>query len=48
MWNNNNNDASKIAPPGTGGSTIPPLHATQPSYIVLAPQTIPQEVESKL
>lgn len=30
MWNN-----GQIAPPGTGGSSIPPPPAAQPSYTVL-------------
>ncbi|OMP01351.1 JAB1/Mov34/MPN/PAD-1 [Corchorus olitorius] len=42
MWN------AQIAPTGTGGSTIPPPPAAQPSYSVLAPQTTPQEAEAKL
>ena len=41
MWNN----GGQIAPPGTGGSSIPPPPATQPSYTVLPS---PAEVEARL
>ncbi|CAK9310389.1 unnamed protein product [Citrullus colocynthis] len=40
MWNN-----GQIAPPGTGGSSIPPPPAAQPSYTVLPS---PAEAEAKL
>ncbi|EXB67278.1 Pre-mRNA-processing-splicing factor 8 [Morus notabilis] len=40
MWNN-----GQIAPPGTGGSSIPPPAAAQPSYTVLPS---PAEAEAKL
>ena len=41
MWNNN----GQIAPPGTGGSSIPPPPAAQPSYTVLPS---PAEAEARL
>ena len=41
MWNN----GGQIAPPGTGGSSIPPPPAAQPSYTVLPS---PAEVEARL
>ncbi|KAB2611453.1 pre-mRNA-processing-splicing factor 8 [Pyrus ussuriensis x Pyrus communis] len=40
MWNN-----GQIAPPGTGGSSIPPPPAAQPSYTVLPS---PADAEAKL
>ncbi|XP_050384377.1 pre-mRNA-processing-splicing factor 8A [Argentina anserina] len=40
MWNN-----GQIAPPGTGGSSIPPPPAAQPSYTVLPP---PADAEAVL
>ncbi|GFY96951.1 pre-mRNA-processing-splicing factor [Actinidia rufa] len=40
MWNN-----GQIVPPGTGGSSIPPPPAAQPSYTVLPS---PEEVEARL
>ncbi|XP_013597739.1 PREDICTED: pre-mRNA-processing-splicing factor 8-like [Brassica oleracea var. oleracea] len=53
MWNNN--DAMPLAPPGTGGSMIPPPH---PSYTALPPhpsnptappvEPTPEEAEAKL
>ncbi|CAN6913284.1 unnamed protein product [Brassica oleracea] len=53
MWNNN--DAMPLAPPGTGGSMIPPPH---PSYTALPPHSsnptpppvepTPEEAEAKL
>ncbi|KAF2293180.1 hypothetical protein GH714_038769 [Hevea brasiliensis] len=49
MWNNNGE--AHIAPPGTGGPSVPPPPVpAQPSYTVLAQQTppTPAEVEAKL
>lgn len=40
MWNN-----GQIAPPGTGGSSIPPPPAAQPSYTVLPS---PADAEARL
>ncbi|ESQ27035.1 hypothetical protein EUTSA_v10017992mg [Eutrema salsugineum] len=54
MWNNN--DGMPLAPPGTGGSVMPPPPAAHPSYTALPPpsnptppvEPTPEEAEAKL